>query len=355
VEVEGQRLNKPDDKFTVKITNTQEPNSNDPNDPARRLNVTVLVLSSDWSVTQVYPQGAASFEDIGPGETIPLEFEAYLPEGQTESVDIFKVFATRSTTNFRWLELPSLDEPITRSVTRSLSGDPLEALLAAATGEEAQTRAVRLTSSPEPDKGWTVAQVEMVVTEDGKEPKLAAPVVDEDMALRAAESAMAAGQATTVPVTGLDDFQILVDFPTPAMPPAAAQASAPRTSAAATPLPAAQIGMRGMGDAAKQIEQRSKNAITAAMGTIQAMALETDLMRKGIPGGSQPRMIKIKFGINLDFEVGALLAKSGVGATMEVEMEWARRSDDVLRVLRAETDVDGALFTDADASADASE
>lgn len=105
-------------------------------------------------------------------------------------------------------------------------------------------------------------------------------------------------------------------------------------------------GTRGVSAAtAEQIEVRSQHAIRAAMNTIREMALQTDLMRQGIPGGSQPRMIKIKFGVKLDFEVGAILAKSSAGATMEVELEWARRSDDVLRVLRAETDVESALFT----------
>jgi hypothetical protein len=130
------------------------------------------------------------------------------------------------------------------------------------------------------------------------------------------------------------EFQILVEFDEAELVEAAAQA---------TPRGAAQ-------NLTAQIEQRSTAAIAAAMNTIRELALQTDLMRKGIPGGSQPRLIKVKFGINLDFEVGALLAKSGAGATMEVELEWARRSDDVLRVLRAETDVDGALFTDADAA-----
>lgn len=66
-------------------------------------------------------------------------------------------------------------------------------------------------------------------------------------------------------------------------------------------------------------------------------------------------MVKIKFGVNLDFEVGALLAKSSAGATREGELEWARRSDDVLRVLRAETDVENALFTSTESpSADGS-
>jgi hypothetical protein len=136
------------------------------------------------------------------------------------------------------------------------------------------------------------------------------------------------------------EFQVLVEFDEAELIDAAAQAM-PRGAA---PRGATSRGLT------EQIQARSTQAIDAAMNTIREMALQTDLMRKGIPGGSQPRMVKVKFGINLDFEVGALLAKSSAGATMEVELEWARRSDDVLRVLRAETDVDGALFTDANAA-----
>lgn len=143
-----------------------------------------------------------------------------------------------------------------------------------------------------------------------------------------------------LPVDDPDEFQIMVEFPDG--PPAS-----PVPRGGVEPMP------RGASSQAEQIEERSKYAVRAAMNTIREMALQTDLMRKGIPGGSQPRMIKIKFGVRLDFEVGAILAKSSAGATMEVELEWARRSDDVLRVLRAETDVDGALFTSSDAPGDA--
>ena len=135
-----------------------------------------------------------------------------------------------------------------------------------------------------------------------------------------------------------DEFQIRVDFPN--IPPGAASGEIDESDIEFGVMDA----LTGGASVAEQMEERSKKAILAAMSTIQEMALQTDLMRKGIPGGSQPRMIKIKFGVNLDFEAGALLARSGVGATMEIELEWARRSDDVLRVLRAETDVDNALF-----------
>lgn len=147
------------------------------------------------------------------------------------------------------------------------------------------------------------------------------------------------GNDANLPVDNPEEFQIRVDFPN--APPPVATGDIDDADV--------EFGLMdtitgGGASVAERMESRSKNAILAAMATIQEMVLQTDLMRQGIPGGSQPRMIKIKFGINLDFEAGALLARSGVGATMEIELEWARRSDDVLR---AETDVDGALFTDA--------
>ncbi|MCB0126759.1 MAG: hypothetical protein KDE58_31085, partial [Caldilineaceae bacterium] len=206
VAVEGKRVNKPGESFRLKITNTQEPNPHDESDPTRVLNVTVLVLSSDWSITQLYPEGGL-FQDINPGETIDLDFEAALGEGQTESLDIFKIFATRSSTNFRWLELPSLDQPIQRAGLRSPSADPLEQLLAASTGEKAETRLARLTSSSHQDKGWTVEQVEMLVTVDGKEPQRRPVPTAGSVAERDADRAGATPQ--TAPTTAQIDPRAL--------------------------------------------------------------------------------------------------------------------------------------------------
>jgi hypothetical protein len=157
VELIGSTVNRPGDKVGLRITNLQ------PAGDANTLNIAVLALSSDWSIAQIYPAGAANFQSVSPAETIDLEFEAYLPDGQTLSVDTMKVFATRSTTNFRWLELAALDQPpMSRSITRSIQMDPLEQLLAAVTDETSTTRAVRLVGSSG-DKAWTVEQREIRV------------------------------------------------------------------------------------------------------------------------------------------------------------------------------------------------
>ncbi|MEO8497848.1 MAG: hypothetical protein ABI614_22505, partial [Planctomycetota bacterium] len=158
---EGTPVFHPGDKVKLTITNTQSPGRTD--DPALILNVCVLDLQSDWSISQVYPAGAGLFEPLDPGQTISPEFEADLPEGYKEGVDVLKVFATRATTSFRWLELPALDQPpAKRFVTRGLVADPLEQLLAQITDTTAGTRSLRLTSAPSAS-GWTVAQVELRV------------------------------------------------------------------------------------------------------------------------------------------------------------------------------------------------
>jgi hypothetical protein len=133
------------------------------NDPTRILNITVLDVQSDWGITQVYPWGAGLLEPVAPEETMPLEFEAFLPDHYTESIDTLKVFATQATMNFLWLELPARDQPDMRTrPTRAAIVDPLEQILAAVTGEETASRAIRLTGPPQ-DKGWGVTQVELRV------------------------------------------------------------------------------------------------------------------------------------------------------------------------------------------------
>ena len=73
---------------------------------------------------------------------------------------MIKVFATIRTTNFRWLELPSLDEPRTRSATtRGGPTNPLEELFASITEEKQTTRNVALAAYP--SREWVTEQVEI--------------------------------------------------------------------------------------------------------------------------------------------------------------------------------------------------
>ncbi len=132
------------------------------NETAQALNVTVFDLQPDWGATQIYPPGAGdNFVAFDPGQEVVLPLQANLPDGYSQGTDVLKVFATLGTTNFRWLELPPMDQPLSRSATvRGAQPDnPLEAMLAAFTADRPPTR--NLVPAAYPSKEWITAEVEV--------------------------------------------------------------------------------------------------------------------------------------------------------------------------------------------------
>jgi hypothetical protein len=155
---------RPGDWAVLTFKNLLPPNPADPNDPSRVLNVTVLGLNADWSIGQAYPAEAGKAEPMDPGQTIELPFPAALDDGNTEETTIFKVFATRATTAFRWLELPALDQPdLAAAGLRGEIDDPLEALLARFSAPVAARKLKFNLPATPAERRWTVAQVEVVV------------------------------------------------------------------------------------------------------------------------------------------------------------------------------------------------
>jgi hypothetical protein len=133
------------------------------NKSSQVLNVAVLDLSPDWSISQVHPTWA-DFLAVDPGAEEIFPLRAGLPEGYEEGTDVLKTFATLEPATFRWLELPSLDNPPTRkaAITRSAEeGDPLEQILAAFTDDQPKTR--NLNPAEYPSRGWATAQVEVKI------------------------------------------------------------------------------------------------------------------------------------------------------------------------------------------------
>jgi hypothetical protein len=124
------------------------------NNSFQALNVAVLDLASDWSIEQVSP-GAENFITIEAGrkEIIPIRTTS---EGQ----DIVKILATVGPINFRWLELPSLDEDI-QSKGLSRLGNPLEDLLVAIDKDQPPTRKLSVARSP--SREWTTKQVSLTI------------------------------------------------------------------------------------------------------------------------------------------------------------------------------------------------
>ncbi|MGA8842764.1 MAG: hypothetical protein WB511_04205 [Nitrososphaeraceae archaeon] len=142
------------------------------NNSSQVLNITVLDLQPDWGVTQAYPRSSDSyFMPIDPGKSEDIQLKVSLPQGYKEGRDVIKVFATVGPTNFRWLELPVLDQPMstkngTRSIgggTRSIGGtnNPLEELMAKMAEDIPKTRNVD--TVPSASYEWTTSQIEIKI------------------------------------------------------------------------------------------------------------------------------------------------------------------------------------------------
>ena len=133
------------------------------NDSAVPLNVAILNFSADWAVEQIHPiRAAENFITLEPdkAEKLPL-MPTVDGEGSTAENTV-KVFATKDQANFRWLELPSLDQPIkSRSATRA-GLNPLQALLAAIDDEQPKTRRLQVATSPSRD--WITEQRTVTIT-----------------------------------------------------------------------------------------------------------------------------------------------------------------------------------------------
>lgn len=134
------------------------------NDYSQALNIAVLNLESDWAIEQIYPRGQGEyFTTLDPGqkEVIPLKPSL---EGDSDRVEnSVKVFATVGAANFRWLELPSLDEQLKSKGFVTRSANPLEALFAAIDDEQPKTR--KLTVAASPSSEWTTKQVTLTIAE----------------------------------------------------------------------------------------------------------------------------------------------------------------------------------------------
>jgi hypothetical protein len=89
--------------------------------------VSILDLSTDGSVSVIYPYPEGAGELLKPGATVTKRFETFVPEGRPSVIDVIKVFATSTAVDFHILNLPSVRD------VRELPGDPLGKLLAQAT------------------------------------------------------------------------------------------------------------------------------------------------------------------------------------------------------------------------------
>lgn len=125
------------------------------NDSERDVYVSILDLSSDGSISVVYPVEQGVQAVLKPGSKLSRSLTTFVPKGRSVVTDILKVFAS-----YKPIDL----SPLTQGGIRSISGDdadPLADLLADAAGD---SRGVSALGSKQVDLGsWTAVQRVLVV------------------------------------------------------------------------------------------------------------------------------------------------------------------------------------------------
>lgn len=82
-----------------------------------------------------------------------------------------------------------------------------------------------------------------------------------------------------------------------------------------------QVGFFGHGNRL-QLEEKSNKAVDKAMTTIQNMAGRVNSAVQKIE--SRPNHVEIEFGIKFDAEVGVIVAKASMEASLNVTLTWDR-------------------------------
>jgi len=127
------------------------------------LKVAAVDFQPGWAVQQIFPRASdTDYLNIDPERYEDVILRAYLPQGYREGRDVIKAFATVNPTSFRWLELPSLDEPGQRSVAATRAIGPkneLEEFMAIMTEDKPKTRDIQLSVSASHE--WTTSQIEI--------------------------------------------------------------------------------------------------------------------------------------------------------------------------------------------------
>ncbi|MFF4233587.1 CU044_2847 family protein [Streptomyces sp. NPDC001820] len=80
-------------------------------------------------------------------------------------------------------------------------------------------------------------------------------------------------------------------------------------------------GLRQVATSPADLARRSESAVDAAMGTIRSMARRVEAAVDALP--HRPDQVEVEFGITLDAESGALIAKASAGASLTVRLTWS--------------------------------
>ncbi|MEG4854300.1 caspase family protein [Microcoleus sp. B5-D4] len=132
------------------------------------LNITVLNLQANWEVSRLKIRNQeSSFYPLNPNDVIleALNFELPKTERYNQARETLKVFATIGKNDFRWLELPSLDEEIASKAGLYRDESPLGKLLAAvgADVDEPPFRSRPAVPIFDPSQEWTTKEIQISI------------------------------------------------------------------------------------------------------------------------------------------------------------------------------------------------
>jgi hypothetical protein len=72
----------------------------------------------------------------------------------------------------------------------------------------------------------------------------------------------------------------------------------------------------------EEVKEKSEKALAEAMESIVDMACRVNALRNRIP--QEFSQVEVEFGIKFNWEVGALLAKAGSEANINVTLTWSK-------------------------------
>jgi len=138
------------------------------NTSSQVLNIAVLDLEPNWAVSRIQLQRPeAVFYPFNPNQEMLLPLNLILPERYLNGGETIKVFATIKQNDFRWLELPSLDEEIGKKAQNLERGDnPLGQLLAAVGADVDRHPELTRAAVPifDPSQEWTTKDIKITLT-----------------------------------------------------------------------------------------------------------------------------------------------------------------------------------------------
>jgi hypothetical protein len=137
------------------------------NESTQILNISVLDLDPEWAITcpQLYNTEEIYYV-FNPNQELILPLRPGLPATINKGKEIYKVFATIRDNDFRWLELPPLNEEIGKRSAELKRGDnPLGNLLAAMGADVKEKPFITRASTPifDPTQEWITKEVQFTL------------------------------------------------------------------------------------------------------------------------------------------------------------------------------------------------